>query len=479
MPEKPAIVWFRADLRLGDNPALDAAARSDSPVIPVFVLPCDGLLAPGGAQRWWLHHSLLALKSHLEKAGSSLVLLKGDERAVIADLVERTGAGAVYWNRRYAPQHIETDRALKQMLTASAVSVETFNGSLWRDPWEVKTKSGGDYRVFKPFWKSLRAKGPARARLFSAPSKMRPPSQWPKSDDLSSWRLTPESPDWAHEFADHWAPGEEGAAKRLETFLDDANCYANERDMPAMDATSRLSPHLAHGEISVTEIWCRVRARVDLGELSSANAEKFLSELAWREFSYNLLFHNSEIARAPLRKEFERFDWREDDKSFNAWARGMTGVPIVDAGLRQLWRTGWMHNRVRMIVASFLVKNLLIHWTKGERWFWDSLVDADAANNPASWQWVAGSGADAAPYFRIFNPVSQGEKHDPEADYVREFVPEIAALPNKWIHKPWSAPDEILSNSHIVLGKTYPFPIVDLHGSRQRALDAYQKLKQS
>ncbi|WP_375203138.1 cryptochrome/photolyase family protein [Hyphococcus sp.] len=477
-PDGPALVWLRQDLRLDDNPALAAARKTGAPVIPVYVLDESVDHAPGAAARWWLHHSLAALAADLEKLGSKLVLRRGEAAELIPALVEETKAAYVFWNRRYHQRHIDIDKKLKSDLCDSGVKVETFNGNLLREPWELKTGSGGYYKVFTPFWKSLKQAKPARAETEAKPRKIETPKKFPKSDKLKDWALTPTNPDWATEFDDVWTPGETGARERLRDFLNGAiDDYKAGRDRPDKDYTSRLSPHLAFGEISPLTIWQATHAKMSDGAIGDSAGDKFLSELAWREFSYNLLFHNKDLPEKPLREEFADYPWRKDKKGLDAWQEGLTGYPIVDAGMRQLWRTGWMHNRVRMIVASFLIKDLLVPWQKGEAWFWDTLVDADLANNSASWQWVAGCGADAAPYFRIFNPVTQGEKFDPDGNYIREFIPALQHMPAKHIHAPWKAPQEVLDKAGVELGKSYPEPIVDHAAARQRALDGYKTIR--
>lgn len=478
MTEQTVIVWFRRDLRIEDNPALHAARQSGAAVIPVYILDDDQPHAPGAASLWWLHHSLTALAKNLTNAGATLVLRKGDAETEIKKIVEETGASGVFWNRRYHAKHLEIDKRAKKDLTKIGVLVKSFNGALLREPWELQTGAGGSYRVYTPFWKSLRRAGPAREqtlpRMRSIPGLQKPP----RSDDLNHWDLTPSKPNWAKEIAAVWEPGEAGARKRLNSFLDEPiDRYMNGRDRPDRNYTSRLSPHLAFGEISPLQIWCAVHAKMEKSEINDADADKFLSELAWREFSYNLLFHFEALPEKPLRQEFESYPWRNDEEDFSAWSKGMTGYPIIDAGMRQLWRTGWMHNRVRMIVASFLIKDLLIPWQRGAAWFWETLVDADLANNSASWQWVAGCGADAAPYFRIFNPVTQGEKFDPDGDYVRDYVPELTNLSPKYIHSPWTTPPSVLQEAGVTLGKTYPNPIVIHAEARRRALEGYDIIK--
>ncbi|MBI1233168.1 MAG: deoxyribodipyrimidine photo-lyase [Alphaproteobacteria bacterium] len=471
----PAIVWFRQDLRLSDNPALHQAAESGAPVIPVFVLDDDtpGKWARGGASRWWLHHSLEKLAADLETRGVHLVLRSGPSDKVIADLVEETGASAVFWNRCYEPFARKRDETIKSALKDKGVDAASFNGSLLAEPWTVQTKTGDPYKVFTPFWRAEREVIDPADPL-PAPKSIKP---WKSiaSDDLADWKLTPSRPDWAKGFSDHWTPGEAGAAERLSDFLDERLLsYADGRDRPDRDDTSGLSPHLHWGEISPRQIWHQTRSRSE-----GKNADKFLSEVGWREFSYNLLFHFPHFPDRNYQDKFDGFPWSGNDDAFTAWTKGQTGYPVVDAGMRQLWQTGWMHNRVRMIAASFLIKHLLIDWRRGQDWFWDTLVDADLANNSASWQWVAGSGADAAPYFRIFNPITQGEKFDPDGKYVKRFVPELAKLPVKYIHAPWTAPASVLAQAGIKLGTTYPEPIVDHSQARERALAAFKGLKEA
>jgi deoxyribodipyrimidine photo-lyase len=462
-----SIVWFRNDLRLADNPALIAALGSGHPVVPVYVLDeeTDGVRLPGAAARWWLHHSLQSLDAFLHGLGSRLILRRGPAEQVIAALAAECDARTVYWNRVYDQGSRERDTRLKQALSQRGVAAESLKANLLFEPWEVKTLAGDPFKVFTAFWRACRSL-PSPGQPLPAPKRLPAPEIWPASDRLAAWRLPPSAPDWSGGLGASWAPGEAGAIARLMAFLDEAMArYREARDMPAADATSRLSPHIAFGEISARQIWRAATARGH-----SASTEKFLAELGWREFAYHLLFHFGDLGQRNFRSEFDAFPWSDDGTAIEAWRRGRTGYPIVDAGMRQLWTTGWMHNRVRMIVASFLTKDLLIDWRVGERWFWDTLVDADPANNAAGWQWVAGSGADAQPYFRIFNPVLQGEKFDPTGDYVRRWVPELAGLPAATIHRPWTAkpalPPEI-----------YPDRIVDHAAARTRALEAFRGLR--
>lgn len=470
-PMTSTIVWFREDLRLADNPALHAACVRAAPLVCLYVWDegRSDSWSVGAASRWWLHHALAALAQTLGANGGRLVLRRGPAAEVLKAVIAETGADAVYWNRCYEPHAIARDRALKSELAERGIEVRSFPGNLLLEPWELTTQVGRPFRVFTPFWKALRQRDipaplPRPRRLNFAPAIV--------SDPLADWRLVPQSPNWAAAWSQYWNPGESGALSRLKAFLDrDLRDYAQTRDWPARAGTSRLSPHLHFGEISARQIW-------HAQALSEVGQEKFLSELAWREFSWHLLFHHPQLPEQPLDPRFSHFEWRSDEARLALWQRGQTGIPIVDAGMRQLWNTGWMHNRVRMIVASFLVKHLLIHWRAGASWFWDTLVDADLANNSASWQWVAGCGADAAPYFRIFNPVLQGQRFDPRGDYVRHFVPELARLPDRFVHSPWLAPASVLDAANIRLGSSYPRPLVDLAAGRERALRAFARLKE-
>lgn len=477
--DKPVLLWFRQDLRLADNPALHAAVASGRPVLPVYILDDEtpGAWRLGGAARWWLHHSLAALARNLGTLGAPLVLRRGEARRVVTDLVRDTGAAAVYWNRCYEPQAIARDETIKAMLKQDGIEARSFNSALLHEPWTVENKAGEPFRVYSAFWRACLARDEPEAPL-PAPKALVPATA--ESDHLEDWALLPTAPNWAKDFEAAWTPGEDGARDRLTGFLDEAvNRYKAQRDRPDIAATSRLSPHLHFGEIGPRQIWHATQAAIAAGGASETSALKFLSEVGWREFSHHLLYHNRTLPEAPLRPEFADFPWHENGAALAAWQRGRTGYPIVDAGMRELWATGWMHNRVRMIVASFLVKDLLIPWQEGEAWFWDTLVDADLANNAASWQWVAGCGADAAPYFRIFNPVLQGEKFDPDGAYVRRWIPELAQLPAAHIHKPWLAPDAVLAAAGVTLGESYPTPIVDHGTARDRALAAFSRIKKA
>ena len=471
----PAIVWFRQDLRLDDNPALSAAAQTGRPVFPVYVLDdhAPGDWAPGGASRWWLHYSLSALAQSLAERGSRLLLLRGEAGAVIRQLVERVEAGAIFWNRQYEPWARKRDTALKSALKDMGLQASSYNGALLHEPWTVETKSGGPYKVFTPYWRAA-GDDSADFNLPAPPRTLRGFEPAPHGDALEDWALTPSNPNWASGFAACWTPGEAGAQEKLKAFLKSRlEGYGSKRDIPGIVGTSRLSPHLHFGEISPRRVWMALKEV----RAPKSDASKFRAELGWREFAHHLLHHFPDFPEANFQEKFDAFPWRDDKTALRAWTRGRTGIPIVDAGMRELWATGWMHNRVRMITASFLVKNLLISWRHGEAWFWDTLVDADLANNSAGWQWVAGSGADAAPYFRIFNPVSQGERFDPDGRYVRRWCPELENLPNTLIHKPWTANRSDLEDAGVRLGQTYPQPIVDLAETRKRALAAFESIK--
>ena len=474
--DRPIIVWFRRDLRLADNPALHKAAASGAYVIPLYILDeTEGLRAPGAASLWWLDKSLKALATELQARGSRLILRRGPAADVVHVLAKETEAAAIYWNRLYAPTSVERDAALKSSLTAAGLDVRSFNASLLLEPWEVKNKSGEPFKVFTPYWREARTRLPEIA-LQPAPEALEPPQAWPRSDRLDAWELQPKAPDWSIGFSD-WTPGEAGAREQLKAFIEDGlETYGLDRERPDRGGTSRLSPHLHFGEIGPRQVLNAAMTAAHQEPRKASGAEKFASELGWREFSYSLLFHTRDLAQENIKPAFDRFPWRRDDEALESWKRGRTGYPMVDAGMRQLWTTGWMHNRVRMVVASFLIKHLLLDWREGETWFWDTLVDADPANNAASWQWVAGAGADAQPFFRIYNPMEQGRKFDPDGAYVRRWVPELAKLPTEHLHEPWSAPPEILARAGVRLGDTYPKPIVDHRIARERALAALKTM---
>jgi len=473
-----SIVWFRRDLRLRDNPAL-AAAAAQGPVLPVYIhAPAEeGPGAPGGASRWWLHHSLAALQAELEAHGLKLVIRRGSAASAIQALAKESGASAVYWNRRYEPVAIGRDAGLVDAFEAAGLGVHLFNGALLREPWEMATQQGRPYQVFTPFYRALLAKGPAREGVLGLPRGLQGPTRWPAGERLAVLGLLPQRP-WDAEFSQYSTPGEAGARVALKAWLQSGlSGYVEGRDRPDQQGTSRLSPHLHFGELSPLQVWEATRAAAEAQPAARQGAEAFLRELVWREFSHHLINHFPATVDQPLRLKFKAFPWAKGIAApLKAWQRGLTGYPIVDAGMRELWRTGFMHNRVRMIAASFLVKDLLIDWRRGAAWFMDTLVDADLAQNTLGWQWTAGCGADAAPYFRVFNPVLQGQKFDPAGAYVRRWVPELAKLPDRWIHQPWAPPAEVLAAAGVQLGSSYPKPLVEHAQARERALEAFRAL---
>nr|WP_218044369.1 deoxyribodipyrimidine photo-lyase [Kiloniella laminariae] len=476
----PVIHWFRRDLRLADNPALFAASQNGSPVILLYVHDdtTAGDWTSGAASNWWLHHSLQSLTRDLAPYGNRLVFRTGPAVEVVRDLALETKASAVFFTRCYEPWSTEEERMLAQELGAVGIAARRFGGNLLFEPESLKTGAQHPFKIYTPFYKA------ALKQLQTEGIKPRPeillaPESFPPGDDLASWQLCPAKPDWSSGLAQNWQPGEQGAEAALEHFIDGAiDSYGRDRDWPGIRGTSRLSPHLHFGEISPRVCWhhALTSSAIENG-FPSQGAEVFLKELVWREFSHHLLHHNPDLPTRPFREKYAAFPWRRDKTHLAAWQRGLTGYPLVDAGMRELWHSGWMHNRVRMITASFLIKHLLIDWREGQKWFWDTLVDADLANNAASWQWVAGCGADAAPYFRIFNPVLQGERFDPEGSYIKRWLPELARLPAKYIHAPWQAPASVLKQADITLGKDYPHPIVDHSAARNRALAALKSLE--
>jgi deoxyribodipyrimidine photo-lyase len=480
MAGTPILIWFRNDLRLGDNPALSAAIARGGAVIPVFIWSPDeeGTWKPGAASRWWLHQSLVQLDRGLRSLGSRLIVRRGPIVESLTSLIQSTGADAVSWNRRYEPAFVRCDRIVEQKLQRLDVRAETFPGGLLFEPWEILTKERQPFRVFGPFWKACLARQPSPPLL--APRLWPSPSRWPKSQPIESLELEPKI-DWTAGFRQVWQPGERGAREQLEKFRQHALIgYVRGRNRPDDRGTSRLSPHLHFGEITPRQVWHEVTAvRTDNGSgrtLATARV-KFLAELGWREFAHHVLFHFPRTSDRPLRENFGHFPWSRNPRALAAWQRGKTGFPIVDAGMRELWTTGWMHNRMRMIVASFLTKDLLISWREGARWFWNTLLDADLANNTLGWQWTAGCGADAAPFFRIFNPILQGRKFDPKGEYVRHWIPELRSLPLRFLHEPWKASSEELAAADVQLGKTYPRPIVEHRESRRAALEAFRSIR--
>lgn len=467
MKDPIVIHWFRQDLRLSDNPALCAAARQGT-VLPIYILDDNTAqeYSMGAASRWWLHHSLYTLNEHLQ---GKLQLFRGDAEQILEQLTKRYGISNIHWNRCYEPWRVARDRRIEKRLTEKGVRVVTANGSLLWEPWQILKQDQTPYKVFTPFYRKgcLNAETP-RTPL-PKPAPLRLASGEFGGVTLAALTLLP-TVRWDQQLQPHWQIGETAAYDRLRDFLQEGlDDYREGRNFPAKANVSRLSPYLHFGELSPNQVWHAVSGIGD-----DANTEHFLSELGWREFSYSLLYHNPGLPNTNLQPKFDQFPWRDDPEVLARWQQGLTGYPFVDAGMRELWQTGYMHNRVRMVVGSFLVKNLLLDWRDGAAWFWDCLLDADLANNSASWQWVAGCGADAAPFFRIFNPVTQGQKFDSQGEYTRRYVPELAKLPDKYLFYPWEATPDILMKAGVELGITYPDPIVDLKPSRERALAALQ-----
>ena len=474
---KTTVVWFENDHRFNDHPALDWAAKRGAVVPVVIWAPGEaGAWPAGAASRWWLHQSLTRLAEESGKRGSPLVIRQVAKRnddvlRQLERLIDETRADAVVWNCRYEPAAVARDQRIETHLRARGVSVKTFHGNLLFPPGTVQTNAGRPFQVFTPFWKRCRAMG-TTPDIVPAPSQMQPPEKVCQSLSIDDLGLLPRIR-WDGGLAARWQPGEAGARQRLSQFASERiRDYAEGRNRPDQTGTSSLSPHLHFGEISPRQVWQAVESAA-LQMADRAAADTFLAEIGWREFAYHLLHHFPHTTAEPLRAAFAQFPWRDDPTALTAWQKGQTGYPIIDAGMRELWATGWMHNRVRMLVGSFLTKHLRISWQSGAAWFWDTLVDADLASNSLGWQWIAGCGADAAPYFRIFNPVIQGERFDPDGHYVRRWVPELQDLPTKYIHQPWSATPSLLKKHGVTLGLTYPEPIVDHATARAAALAAF------
>ncbi|MGF1482746.1 MAG: cryptochrome/photolyase family protein [Opitutales bacterium] len=472
----PTLVWFRRDLRIDDNAALAAAVERGEPILPVYIWAPEeeGNWPLGAAARWWTHHALQSLGDALKAQQMTLVVRQGVSLECLRALVEETGAEAVYWNRRYEPAIRERDGGIKKALTDDGLDARSFNSHLLYEPHTVENKSGKPFQVFTPFWKE------ASSTEYPAPitvdlGGLGSPKPYPDSKDISDLDLLPKE-NWGQGLAEFWDPSLQGAEDRLQAFLKEAVMdYGDARNRPDIDGSSRLSPYLAHGQLGPRQVVART---LEVGDERAKGIKKFIAEIGWREFSYHLLYHFPDTPDEPLRAEFAHFPWDDDKDLLKAWRKGRTGYPLVDAGMRQLWQVGWMHNRTRMNVASLLVKHLLLPWQEGTRWFWDCLVDADLANNTQGWQWAGGCGADAAPYFRIFNPMMQGDRYDPQGDYIRQYVPELAELPKSVIHQPWEASESQLGAAGVELGKDYPRPIIDHKAGRERALEAFEKLKE-
>lgn len=487
--QKPTLVWFRNNLRTYDNAVLKAAIERGSPIIPIYFLETKRdsrrshrseifVHFPQGASRLWLYHSLNSFQQELSKLGSRLVLLEGDPFKVFERVIRETGSGALYWDRSYEPYGRKRDEVLGQHLKRRGVFCASFNDTLLFDPSKILTREGTPFKVFTAFWNHCSGLTESEQPI-QMPRPLPVPSHWPKSKRLEDLGLRVQAA-WSEKIESFWQPGCEGAQKSWHKFLKNKlKNYSYYRNEPSIQGTSRLSPYLHFGEISARSIWYEVNQSMSRYRKAGIfrEAEAFLRQIVWREFAYYLLYHFPKTVDQSLKKEFKKFKWRKDVALFHAWQKGQTGYPIVDAGMRELWATGWMHNRVRMIVASFLVKDLLQSWQEGARWFWDTLVDADLANNTFGWQWTAGCGADAAPYFRIFNPVLQGEKFDSAGNYVRRWIPELSKVPKRFIHQPWNAPSEVLIKAGVRFGRDYPERIVDHDQARKRALFAYARIK--
>lgn len=474
---KVALIWFKQDLRLFDNPALHHAIQENDTVIPLYIFENAASKNHhsqlGGAQKWWLAHSLNALNTALEKLGSQLILQQGNALEIIVSLVKEMNIDCIYWNSIYEDQQIQ------KILQARGLSVKTFHASLLTQPENIHNKSGGYFKVFTPYWRYCLTQIPSK-KIYPSPKKIHTqiPQKFQHTSKNLLSSLTKKLPKWSHKFNSYWQPGELGAQKKWENFIEtQLNDYAKLRDFPSVHVASGLSAHLHFGEISIYQLFHEANQCLSSSHINFHSIERFINEIGWREFCHYLLHHFPELPRKNFNAKFDHFTWERHAGFLKKWQSGQTGYPIVDAGMRELWETGIMHNRVRMIVASFLIKDLLIDWREGEKWFWDTLVDADLANNTANWQWVAGSGADAAPYFRIFNPILQGQKFDGEGLYVKRWVPELKNIPKKYIHSPWLAPAAILKEAKVILGKTYPFPLIDHAKAREKALKMYKKLK--
>lgn len=479
-----AIVWFRRDLRLSDNPALQAALKTCSYLLPIYIHAPEEESAwqPGSANRWWLDKSLNSLDASLRRLGSRLIVRSGPSLKTLCRLCADHGVTHVYWNRLYEPDTVKRDRAIQSHLRTEEIHCQSCNASLLFEPWQIHSAQGAPYRVFTAFWKTCIKPGISPHTITPMPLALPGLPGSIESLTIDQLRLKPTIP-WDTGLDGHWQPGETGALLRLDQFLHHAlDTYPGQRDMPGIRGTSCLSPHLHFGEIGPQQILQGMLAHteLDLTANTASGPAVYLRELGWREFAHHLLYHYPYTSNAPLDQRFQYFPWKQAESAgeyLTAWQRGQTGIPIVDAGMRELWQTGWMHNRVRMIVASFLTKNLGIHWLEGARWFWDTLVDADLANNTLGWQWTAGCGADAAPFFRIFNPVRQSERFDPQGQYLRKWLPELATLPDAELHAPWKASAAVLASACINLGTDYPWPLVDLMQSRQQALNDWERIK--
>ena len=472
MTLKLGVHWFRQDLRLDYNPSLEALAKRVDKIIPIYIFDPNQRI--GSVSKWWLEQSLKSLSDSIEIQNGKLNIFLGNPYEIISSLVSDKNIEVFSWNRLYDSYSINRDKKIKLSLKSSSINCETFNGYLLNEPWDIKNKSGTFFKVFTPYWRYCNEliknkKINKKNHNFNFSNiKLK------NSKNLQDLKLTNTKLNWTDKIHHNWLPGENNAKDQLKKFIDNkANNYSVGRDRPDQNLTSKLSPHLHFGEISPIEIYNQVKLSKKINE---QNKDKFLAEIGWRDFSYNLLYYYPDMTNNPIQKKFNKFPWLKDNRNLKKWQKGFTGIPIVDAGMRQLYETGWMHNRVRMIVGSFLTKNLLLHWKHGEEWFFDTLVDADIGSNSAGWQWISGCGADASPYFRIFNPILQGQKFDPKGEYVKKYIPELQNVKSKFIHNPWEMSEENQNNSNCKIGKDYPAPIVDLKDTRNRALTAFKKI---
>ena len=468
------VMWFRQDLRLADNPALTNALE-DGKTLPIFIL--DDFNSKehvnGAASKWWLHHSLIKLNKSLK---NKLCFFVGNPIDILDEIHKQFEISNIFWSRCYEPWRIKRDKKIKKYFNDQNVNVNTFNGSLLWEPWNIAKKDGTPYKVFTPYYRKGCLNSDKPRMPLPAPNLSNLISIDNHDLKIEDLELMPKH-NWYNKMISLWSPGEEGAHSKIEEFISNGlNNYKEGRNFPSNQNVSQLSPHLHFGEVSPNQVW--YRAKTKEGKLGiKKDLDHFLSELGWREFSFNLLYHFPFLPKENLQKKFDNFPWDNDKDKLKKWQKGLTGYPIVDAGMQELWQTGYMHNRLRMVVGSFLVKNLLLHWHHGERWFWDCLIDADLASNSAGWQWIAGSGADAAPYFRIFNPITQGQKFDPDGKYTRKYLPVLNDMPDKFLFNPWEAPEDVLRSAGVKLGENYPLPIVEIGSSRQKALEAFATTK--
>lgn len=475
MLTSPTIIWFREDFRLADNAALSAAARDGEPVLCITILEPEP--PQGAAHDWWRDGAIRALDAALQEKGGRLHVLRGKAEDLVPALAKVCKASALHWNRRYDPAGRAIDTAIKTQLKSHGTEAHSFPGALLHEPWTIRTQADKPFQVFTPFWRAVCKLGDPRPPLPIPDTLTFAP--FPETDQFhclnpEEFNLLPISPDWAAGFRETWEPGEKAAHEHLALFAEDTlRGYSEERDYPAAEACSRLSPYLRFGHVTPAQLWHAAMQ----ANASAQNKDKFLAELGWREFAWSILFEQANVATRSLRPEFDALPWRTDPKGLKAWQSGRTGYPLVDAGMRELWHTGWMHNRIRMVVASFLVKHLLLDWRKGERWFADTLVDHDPASNPMNWQWNAGTGVDAAPFFRIMNPILQSEKFDADGDYIRRWVPELRSVPASMIHAPWAADQAALKACGVTLGRDYPHPVIDHKLARERALSVWKNFR--